>query len=35
MPEAEYVERATRTREELKTELESMEFYARSLPPHS
>ncbi len=28
MPEAEYVERATRTREELATELEPIEFYA-------
>ncbi len=30
MSEAEYVERATRTREELATELEPMEFYAKS-----
>ncbi|MFN2508779.1 MAG: glycosyltransferase [Chthoniobacterales bacterium] len=30
MDEAEYAERATRTREELKTELEPIEFYARA-----
>jgi hypothetical protein len=30
MSEAEYEERAQRTREELATELEPMEFYARS-----
>ncbi len=30
MDEGEYVERATRTREELATELEPMDFYARS-----
>jgi hypothetical protein len=30
MSEAEYLERATRTREELATELEPIEFYANS-----
>ncbi len=30
MSEAEYAERAQRTREELATELEPMEFYARA-----
>ena len=29
MSEAEYAERATRTREELASELEPIEFYAR------